>query len=249
MRLVMTTTPKAHPVAMSILRLTARITDLRTGSTVVRSFFRSPVTVGRRDGNALRLDSKKVSAYHGAFAFGRSSLRYVDCGSRNGTRIDGVPVLADVPLHVNDASDILIGPFRLAVHLHEIFSSDALDLHEVETPSDTRPTTNGMNNVAAILATHSQNEALQWVLSRWTPSQLLARALLVFEIFAEVAVEFRPQILATEGSPLRSAMRAEEVIVYLLDPSGGDESLEELLTYLLELAHADALGYVRGGSS
>jgi pSer/pThr/pTyr-binding forkhead associated (FHA) protein len=221
---------------MPIFRLTIRIGDHRTGASLARSFFRSPVTVGRREGNALRLDSSKVSTYHGAFAFDRTSLRYVDCGSRNGTIIDGTRITADIPVGVNEQSVIRIGPFEMTVHLDEI-SLENLDPLESETSNDPRRTRNGILAIAAILATYTERHTFQELIRRWPLSALLARALLVMEVFAEVIVGFRPEALVSDRSPLRAAQASEEVIGYLLDPSGGDESLEELLTYLVEMIH------------
>ena len=234
---------------MPVLRLTARVTDLRTKTTVVKSFFRSPVTVGRRPGNTLCLESRKVSAYHGAFAFDRTSLRYVDCNSSNGTVVDDVPVPPEIPLDVRETSVIQIGPFQIKIHLHDVFSVDARGPRQADTPVDTRPQFGGMEQVAAVLATYTQSDALRWIVSQWPPSALLARSLMVFGVFAEVLVEFRPEILTSRRSPLRGAMRAESVMAYLLDPSGGDETLEELLTYLVELLHPGSLGCVCEGRS
>ena len=103
--------------------------------------------------------------------------------------------------------------------------------------------------MVAILATYTQNDALRWIVNQWPSSMLLARALMVFGVFAEVLVEFRPEILTSKRSPLRGSTRAENVMAYLLDPSGGDDTLEELLTYLVELLHPGTLGCVREGRS
>jgi pSer/pThr/pTyr-binding forkhead associated (FHA) protein len=228
---------------MPILRFTVRVTDHRAGNTLVRSFFRSPVTVGRQEGNALRLDSTKVSSYHGAFAFGRGSLRYVDYGSRNGTSVDGNRIPADLPVEVDHESILRIGPFLITVQLQDIFPNRPFPGEtETPTPSGGRPPTNGMTAIAAILATYTERDALHEIIGRWPLSALLARALLVLEVLAEVIVEFRPDSLVSNRSPLRGAKAAEGVIVYLLDPAGGDESLEEILTYLVEMIHPGILG-------
>src|SRR5450755_4057466 len=68
---------------MRVLQLSAVVRDLRTSTMTVQPFLRSPVTIGRRESNALRLDAGSVSRIHGAFLFGRGILQYVDTGSRN----------------------------------------------------------------------------------------------------------------------------------------------------------------------
>jgi hypothetical protein len=135
------------------------------------------------------------------------------------------------------------------VHLHEVFSLDALQPAEAITPIDTGLAASGMDRIATILATYTQADALRWIVSQWPPSALLARRLLVFGVLGEVVVELRPEVLTSKRSPLRGATKAEDVIAFLLDPRGGEASLEELLTYLVELLHLGSLGSPHDGRS
>src|SRR6185295_14052752 len=97
-------------------RLAVRIQDTRRGTTVVRWFFRSPVTVGRADWNTLCLDARGVADYHGAFVFvPPGHPQFLDLQPRGGTLIDGVPTPPDGTMEIDETSVIVIGPFRITV--------------------------------------------------------------------------------------------------------------------------------------
>ncbi len=49
----------------------------------------SPAIIGREDGAAVRLNSKKVSRNHARLEFSDRGVRIIDSGSRNGFRVDG----------------------------------------------------------------------------------------------------------------------------------------------------------------
>jgi predicted component of type VI protein secretion system len=48
-----------------------------------------PVTIGREEGNALRLNDERVSRYHAKVQFDDGDLILTDLGSTNGTRVNG----------------------------------------------------------------------------------------------------------------------------------------------------------------
>src|SRR5688572_13426231 len=101
---------------MKVLQLTAIVKDLRTATMTAHRFLRSPVSIGRQDDNALRLDARLVSRHHGAFVFSGAGLRYVDLRSANGSFVDGELIHPDAPVEVRSSSVITIVPFQIVVH-------------------------------------------------------------------------------------------------------------------------------------
>src|SRR3954470_8892679 len=51
-----------------------------------------PVTIGREEGNLLRLNDERVSRYHAKIQFDNEDVILTDLDSTNGTRINGNPV-------------------------------------------------------------------------------------------------------------------------------------------------------------
>src|SRR5437763_11323154 len=52
----------------------------------------TPVTIGREEGNLLRLNDERVSRYHAKVQLDASDIILTDLESTNGTRINGHPV-------------------------------------------------------------------------------------------------------------------------------------------------------------
>src|SRR2546422_4453610 len=51
-----------------------------------------PVTIGREEGNALRLNDERVSRYHAKVQFEDGDIIITDLDSTNGTRVNGATV-------------------------------------------------------------------------------------------------------------------------------------------------------------
>lgn len=51
-----------------------------------------PVTIGREEGNVLRLNDERVSRYHAKVQFDNEDIIITDLDSTNGTRVNGSPV-------------------------------------------------------------------------------------------------------------------------------------------------------------
>lgn len=222
---------------MPKLRLATRITDLRTRTIVVRYFYSSPVTVGHDPASELWLDSKQVANRQGTLEFETGSLRYVEFGSASGPAVEGANPAVNVLSAVQQLTAIRIGPFEITAHMEEMNVPKTGD-----SSVDARPADRGMAQIAALLATRPDAEAVRWVVSQWPPSQLLARALDVLDILADIVVEYRPELLTAKRTPLKGSRTAGEVIAFLLDPGGGDESLQELFTFLVGILHPRLLG-------
>src|SRR5437764_3848261 len=51
-----------------------------------------PVTIGREEGNVLRLNDERVSRYHAKIQLDSNDVIITDLDSTNGTRVNGAPV-------------------------------------------------------------------------------------------------------------------------------------------------------------
>src|SRR5436305_7460303 len=49
----------------------------------------TPITIGREEGNMLRLNDERVSRYHAKVQFDNSEIILTDLDSTNGTRVNG----------------------------------------------------------------------------------------------------------------------------------------------------------------
>ena len=225
-----------------------RIAHLATRTSVVHRLFQSPVTIGSDEHRTVCLDAVGVSELHGVFTFDRLSVEYVDLGSFTGSLIDGVSVAAQIPTPVRETSAVCVGPFEISVRVGEALPP--------ETPTQDSGTVrahaardDGSASLIAILATLPQREQLKAILNQWPPNRLLARCLAVFEILAEVLVELQPEKLASLRPPLGPSATVNDVIAFLLDPSGGDEAIEAVYAQLLALLRPGTLPPVSDGSS
>src|SRR5713226_8093449 len=51
-----------------------------------------PVTIGREEGNVIRLNDERVSRFHAKIQFDSDDVILTDLDSTNGTRVNGMPV-------------------------------------------------------------------------------------------------------------------------------------------------------------
>src|SRR5204863_9552311 len=52
----------------------------------------TPVTIGREEGNLLRLNDERVSRFHAKIQFDNDDVILTDLDSTNGTRLNGNPI-------------------------------------------------------------------------------------------------------------------------------------------------------------
>src|SRR5436190_4996806 len=85
------------------------------GKAVVVPLIRDEISIGRQEGNTIRLTERNVSRRHARLV--RREGRYVleDLGSHTGTKINGSAIKAAVPL--NDGDHIVIGDYKLAIKI------------------------------------------------------------------------------------------------------------------------------------
>jgi pSer/pThr/pTyr-binding forkhead associated (FHA) protein/tetratricopeptide (TPR) repeat protein len=83
------------------------------GKTVAVPLIREEITIGRTDGNTIRLTEQNVSRKHARLTLRSGVLRIEDLGSYNGTSLNG-SALSGVA-NLKDGDVILIGDYRLGI--------------------------------------------------------------------------------------------------------------------------------------
>jgi pSer/pThr/pTyr-binding forkhead associated (FHA) protein len=83
------------------------------GRTVVVPLIRDEITIGREDGNTIRLSEQNVSRHHARLVRRQGALLLEDLSSYNGTKLNGAVLSASAPL--KDGDVFLIGDYRMAI--------------------------------------------------------------------------------------------------------------------------------------
>jgi pSer/pThr/pTyr-binding forkhead associated (FHA) protein/tetratricopeptide (TPR) repeat protein len=115
------------------------------GKTVAVPLIREEITIGRTDGNTIRLTEQNVSRKHARLTLRNGVLRIEDLGSYNGTSLNG-SALSGVA-NLKDGDVILIGDYRLGIQEDrpsQATSAPASESHPVapaiEAAMDGQPT-------------------------------------------------------------------------------------------------------------
>jgi pSer/pThr/pTyr-binding forkhead associated (FHA) protein len=106
----------ADSISRPRINLTVRHTDGGETPRVFRySFDQEEVLVGRAPGVDVRLPHAAVSLVHVRLLRRRGQLVAQDDGSTNGTRHEGVRLVAGEPVAVIDGSRLQVGPYELVI--------------------------------------------------------------------------------------------------------------------------------------
>ncbi len=90
------------------------------GKTVVVPLIRDQISVGRQEGNTIRLTEQNISRRH-ARMFQKQGVLFVeDLGSYNGVRVNGIRLSAPAP--INDGDQIAIGDYKLSIKIDKNFA-------------------------------------------------------------------------------------------------------------------------------
>ena len=87
------------------------------GRKTVVPFVRDEITIGRQEGNTIRLTERNVSRRHARLLRQNGHILVEDLGSYNGIRINGDKIQGQV--QVNEGDLIQIGDYDLAVQRDE----------------------------------------------------------------------------------------------------------------------------------
>jgi pSer/pThr/pTyr-binding forkhead associated (FHA) protein/tetratricopeptide (TPR) repeat protein len=93
------------------------------GRTTVVPLVREELSIGRKEGNAIRLTERNVSRRHARLLTTNGSVVIEDLASYTGVRVNGVRIEAPTP--VRDGDQVVIGDYKLSVKL------DGVDVHPV----------------------------------------------------------------------------------------------------------------------
>jgi pSer/pThr/pTyr-binding forkhead associated (FHA) protein len=100
------------------------------GKTTVVPLVRDEVTIGRKEGNTIRLTERNVSRRHARFRRRNGAFVVEDLGSYNGVKINGDRIEGEVTLEAGDK--VVIGDYELALQ------KDGPE-ERVDLPSDSVP--------------------------------------------------------------------------------------------------------------
>jgi pSer/pThr/pTyr-binding forkhead associated (FHA) protein len=221
---------------MKFPQLIATVRDPMNSIKVEQAFLRSPVTVGRAEDNALRLDSRIVSRHHGAFFFGQGGLHYVDVGSANGSFVDGRSVVANGLVEIGNSTVLTIGPFQISVDLRLVnlprFPSDP----RARTSIDLNPSAARSPAADPGAGNASIDERLLDAIRERGPIGALRQALRVADVVAALLVAFRSGNEA--ASPVESAKDSSAIVRYLMEDGATEDRIGELRGVLAGLLRA-----------
>lgn len=105
------------------------------GRKTVVPFVRDEITIGRQEGNTIRLTERNVSRRHARLMRHSGNVLIEDLGSYNGIRINGDRIAGQV--QVSDGDLIQIGDYDLALQAEEMAATVPLD---TTTPRSLAPT-------------------------------------------------------------------------------------------------------------
>jgi pSer/pThr/pTyr-binding forkhead associated (FHA) protein/tetratricopeptide (TPR) repeat protein len=87
------------------------------GKTTVVPIMRDEITIGRKEGNNIRLTERNVSRSHARISRSDADVFIEDLDSYNGIRINGDRIQVKTAVHVNEGDLIEIGDYHLAIQL------------------------------------------------------------------------------------------------------------------------------------
>lgn len=85
------------------------------GRTTVVPLVREEISIGRKEGNAIRLTERNVSRRHARLLTRNGAVVVEDLASYTGVRVNGVRI--EAPTQVRDGDQVLIGDYKLSVKL------------------------------------------------------------------------------------------------------------------------------------
>src|SRR3954468_18897136 len=85
------------------------------GKTTVVPLIRDEITIGRKEGNTIRLTERNVSRRHAKLLKSNGSVFIEDLSSYNGIKVNGDRIAGRAP--INEGDRIQIGDYQLALKL------------------------------------------------------------------------------------------------------------------------------------
>ena len=107
------------------------------GKTVAVPLIREEITIGRVEGNTIRLTEQNVSRKHARLTLRSGVLSLEDLGSYNGTSLNGSTLSGAATL--KDGDVILIGDYRLGIQEEKVAQAEPPAPRPVEPPPPAAP--------------------------------------------------------------------------------------------------------------
>jgi ABC transport system ATP-binding/permease protein len=111
------------------------------GKTTIVPLIRDEITIGRKEGNTIRLTERNVSRRHARILRNNGEVHIEDLGSYNGIRVNNARIAERVSLRVSD--QVQIGDYKLylkAEGLDQVDDSRTTPIERVEAgPTDSMP--------------------------------------------------------------------------------------------------------------
>jgi pSer/pThr/pTyr-binding forkhead associated (FHA) protein len=85
------------------------------GKTTVVPLVRDEITIGRKEGNTIRLTERNISRKHAKLRRSNGAFMLEDLSSYNGVKVNGKKIAAEIALKPGD--QVLIGDYQLALQL------------------------------------------------------------------------------------------------------------------------------------
>src|SRR3954453_16659663 len=111
------------------------------GKTTVVPLIRDEITIGRKEGNTIRLTERNVSRRHARILRNNGEVHIEDLGSYNGIRVNNALIAERVSLRVSD--QVQIGDYKLYLKAEghdQVDDSRTTPIERVEAgPTDSMP--------------------------------------------------------------------------------------------------------------
>src|SRR5690242_20505035 len=105
------------------------------GKTTVVPLIRDEITIGRKEGNTIRLTERNVSRRHARILRNNGEVQIEDLGSYNGIRVNNARIAERVSLRVSD--QVQIGDYKLylkAEGVEQVDDARTMPIERVDSP-------------------------------------------------------------------------------------------------------------------
>lgn len=106
------------------------------GKTTVVPLIRDEITIGRKEGNTIRLTERNVSRRHARIVRQNGEVQIEDLGSYNGIRVNNARIAERVALRVSD--QVQIGDYKLylkAEGVEQVDDARTMPIERIDTPT------------------------------------------------------------------------------------------------------------------
>ena len=134
------------------------------GKTTVVPLIRDEITIGRKEGNTIRLTERNVSRRHARISRNNGEVHIEDLGSYNGIRVNNARIAERVSLRVSD--QVQIGDYKLYLKAEGLEQADD---NRVTTALELQSPTESMNAVAPAVTAPQPIQAASGVLGTPVP--------------------------------------------------------------------------------